>query len=75
MSSYHRHNFSKHSFDFFDPQKLKGSAAAENPILFNKIDFGLLAVKDPGKELAETQDVESRLQEEFDECLRKRVTY
>ena len=41
----------------------------------NRIDFGLLAIKDPDKELLMAPDVASRLQEEFDECLRRRVMY
>ncbi len=107
VNPYHRHNFSEHSFDFFDPKKLKGSAAEENIIsfrkafhrfhytkefegvaepmrtwcrrhLFNvvkKIDFGLLAVKDSDKQLPTMRDAERRLQEEFDECLRMRMSY
>ena len=37
VNPYHLHNFNEFSFDFFDVKKLKGSAAEENPILFNKV--------------------------------------
>ncbi len=37
VNPYHLHNFNEFSFDFFEPGKLKGSAAEENPILFKKI--------------------------------------
>ena len=36
INPFHRHRFSEHSFDFFDPKKLKGSAAEENLILLKK---------------------------------------
>lgn len=37
VNPYHLHNFNEFSFDFFDPDKLKGSAAEENPICFRKV--------------------------------------
>lgn len=37
VNPFHLHNFSEHSFDFFDPDRLKGSAAEGNPILFKKV--------------------------------------
>ena len=36
VNPYHRQNFNEYSFDFFDPAKLKNSAAEENEILFQK---------------------------------------
>ncbi len=36
VNPYHLHNFNEFSFDFFDPNKLKGSASEENPIMFVK---------------------------------------
>ncbi len=32
VNPYHLHDFSEHSFDFFDPQRLKGSAAEEGTV-------------------------------------------
>ena len=41
VNPYHLHNFNESSFDFFDPQKLRGSAAEEaserSTILFRKV--------------------------------------
>jgi SAM-dependent methyltransferase len=37
VNPYHLHSFNEFSFDFFDAKMLKGSAAEENPILFNKV--------------------------------------
>jgi SAM-dependent methyltransferase len=37
VNPYHVHNFSEHSFDFFDPSLLKGSAAEENEITLRKV--------------------------------------
>ena len=37
VNPYHLHNFNEHSFDFFDPKKLKGSAVESNQITFKKI--------------------------------------
>ncbi len=37
VNPYHYHNFNEYSFDFFDPDKLKGSAFEENKILFKKV--------------------------------------
>ncbi|MFK8013272.1 MAG: methyltransferase domain-containing protein [Marinicellaceae bacterium] len=37
VNPYHLHNFSEHSFDFFDSKKLKGSAKESNQILFHKV--------------------------------------
>lgn len=37
VNPYHLHNFNEFSFDFFDPEKLKGSASEENPVAFRKI--------------------------------------
>ncbi len=36
INPYHRHHFSERSFDFFDPARLKGTAAEQNPIRFRK---------------------------------------
>jgi SAM-dependent methyltransferase len=37
VNPYHKNHFSEYSFDFFDPDKLKGSANENNPIIFKKI--------------------------------------
>jgi len=37
VNPYHHHNYNEYSFDFFDPEKLKGSAAEENPIVLKKV--------------------------------------
>ena len=37
VNPYHKTGFNEFSFDFFNPDLLKGSAAEENPILFKKI--------------------------------------
>ncbi len=37
VNPYHRQNFNEYSFDFFEPGKLKDSAAEENEILFQKV--------------------------------------
>ena len=37
INPYHKINFNEYSFDFFDPEKLKGSAAEKTPIMFKKI--------------------------------------
>ena len=37
INPYHLHNFNEYSFDFFDPEKLKGSAVEDNPIKFKKV--------------------------------------
>ena len=37
VNPYHLHNFNEYSFDFFDFDKLKGSASEENPIFFKKV--------------------------------------
>jgi SAM-dependent methyltransferase len=37
VNPYHLHNFNEHSFSFFDPDRLKGSAGERNPIQFKKI--------------------------------------
>ena len=36
VNPYHLHNFNEHSFDFFDPDRLRGSAAEEHEISFKK---------------------------------------
>lgn len=36
VNPYHLHHFNEYSFDFFDPEKLKGSAVEENRIRFKK---------------------------------------
>ena len=36
VNPYHLHHFNEHSFSFFDPKKLKGSAMETNPICFKK---------------------------------------
>lgn len=105
VNPYHLHNFNEYSFDFFELNKLKGSAAEENPILFTKvfhrfhyigyfkllppplktwcrrhllnvvrkIDFGLIAIKNPKEQLPFTSKKE--LMRKFDECLRARIPY
>lgn len=37
VNPYHKQNFNEHSFDFFDANKLKGSAAEESLVLFAKV--------------------------------------
>ena len=37
VNPFHLHNFNEYSFDFFDIDKLKGSASEENTILFKKV--------------------------------------
>lgn len=37
VNPYHKHHFNEFSFDFFDPQKLSGSASEEDPPCFEKI--------------------------------------
>lgn len=37
VNPYHLHNFSEHSFDFFDPIKLKGSAIEDSDTAFRKV--------------------------------------
>lgn len=37
VNPYHLHNFNEFSFDFFDPDILKGSASEENPVHFKKV--------------------------------------
>jgi SAM-dependent methyltransferase len=37
VNPYHRHNFNEHSFRFFDPGELKGSAAEPNAIIFREV--------------------------------------
>ena len=37
VNPYHLHNFSEHSFDFFDPVKLKGSAVEDGETAFRKV--------------------------------------
>ena len=37
VNPYHQHNFSERSFDFFDPERLRGSAAEELNIAFRKV--------------------------------------
>lgn len=37
VNPYHVRHFNEYSFDFFDPERLKGSAVEANPILFKKV--------------------------------------
>jgi len=37
VNPYHYHNFNEYSFDFFDPERLKGSASEQNSIIFKKV--------------------------------------
>lgn len=37
VNPYHRHNFTEHSFDFFDPMLLKGSAAEDGEVTFRTV--------------------------------------
>jgi len=37
INPYHLHNFSERSFDFFDPERLKGSAGEESRVAFRKV--------------------------------------
>jgi SAM-dependent methyltransferase len=37
VNPYHHVHFNEYSFDFFDPKRMKGSAAEINPIMFKKI--------------------------------------
>lgn len=107
VNPYHRQNFNEHSFDFFDPEKLKGSAVETHDILFrkvfhrfhytdeyadappeerdwarrhlfnvvNRIDFGVLAIKDPAAPLPVDDSTPGRLTRAFDECLAARKPY
>jgi predicted SAM-dependent methyltransferase len=52
VNPYHLHNFNEHSFDFFSRKIIKGSAAEENQILFEKVFhrfhyFGLFKIIPP----------------------------
>lgn len=105
VNPYHLHNFNEHAFDFFNPKKLKGSAAEETSIafakvfhrfhymggfrmlppplktwcrrhLFNvvrKIDFGLVAIKDPDQ--APPAFDAKTMRNDFDRCLQSRIPY
>jgi SAM-dependent methyltransferase len=37
VNPYHRHNFTEHAFDFFDPTLLRGSAAEDDAPAFRKV--------------------------------------
>jgi SAM-dependent methyltransferase len=37
VNPYHHHNFNEHSFDFFDPLLLRGSAAEDGEIMFRPV--------------------------------------
>ena len=37
VNPYHHQNFNEYSFDFFDPERLKGSASEQNPIILKKV--------------------------------------
>ncbi len=37
VNPYHRQHFNEYSFDFFDPERLKGSAAESDGVLFRKV--------------------------------------
>jgi len=37
VNPYHYHDFNEYSFGFFNPQRLKGSAAEENSIVFEEV--------------------------------------
>ena len=37
VNPYHRQHFNEYSFDFFDPQKLLGSAAEDSTVMFRKV--------------------------------------
>ncbi len=107
VNPYHFHNFNEFSFDFFDVEKMKGSAAEENPILFRKIfhrfhyigifsllpppfrlwcrrhlfnvvrkiDYGLLAIKEPADAVSVSSCDKQNLERQFDECLNSRIAY
>ncbi len=46
VNPYHCQNFNEYSFDFFDPERLKGSASEQNPISFKKVfcDFHYMGI-------------------------------
>lgn len=105
VNPYHLHDFNEFSFDFFDPEKIKGSAMEENEILFKKvfhrfhylpgfsnlphflqkwcrmhllnvvqkIDFGLVCMKQGGGELSLPQQNDAIAA--FDGCLKNRRYY
>ena len=37
VNPYHKQHFNEYSFDFFDPERLKGSAAEDDGIVFRKV--------------------------------------
>jgi len=41
VNPYHLHNFNEHSFAFFDPARLLGSAAEEHAIIFHEVYYRL----------------------------------
>ena len=107
VNPYHRQNFNEYSFDFFDPARLKGTAAEENPVLFRKIfhrlhyigafhvlppplrswcrrhlfnvvrkiDFGLVAIKDPARPTPPAAAVRREMMQEFRACFEARRPY
>lgn len=107
VNPYHKQNFSEYSFDFFDADKLLGSAAEEGDILFRKvfhrfhymgafnalpgfvkkagrrhlfnvvrkIDFGLLAIKDPSRPVNVPKGLDSQMRAKFLECCHQRTAY
>ena len=107
VNPYHLHHFNEFSFDFFEPGKLRGSAAETNEICFKKvfhrfhytkdfkalsepmrtwfrrhlfnvvkkIDFGLLAIKQPNAMLHSDDELRRAMQSEFDDCFQNRTKY
>jgi SAM-dependent methyltransferase len=107
VNPYHCHNFNEFSFAFFDPKRLKGSAAEPNEICFDKqfhrfhymgafhlippplrswcrrhlfnvvrkIDFGLIAVKNPQFATHMEYNRTKKLKILFDQCLNARIPY
>ena len=107
INPFHKQYFNEYSFDFFDPDKLKWSAAEDDPTEFkliyykihylgiieqypnllkkiirkhllnvaDKIDFGLIAIKDNKKKPIISSNLNNQLIKEFDHCLKSRRKY
>jgi len=107
INPYHRQNFNEYSFDFFNPARLKGTAAEKNPILFRKIfhrfhyigafhlvpppfrswcrrhlfnvvrkiDFGLIAIKQPDPPTPQGPELRDEMMREFRACFEARQPY
>lgn len=56
VNPYHRQNFNEHSFDFFDPERLKGSAVEPNDVLFRKVTHRFHYMEEFANEPPETRE-------------------